>query len=237
MNSRIAFFVSLITFSIIICFEKLWTSHYLNQFHFLHHENNLNDFGNRIVDESNENKYLNQKVYNNQKEEVSVKKTYVMVPSQTSFEPVSRASSNKIASARESHSKKSHKAHDKTTGTSAITEVLPTVNSYDSNTNLPEVMGISWLDFISIPPYNPKREKYREGLKASSSFEPHLVAWKSNNCSVDIEHNLDKSRLSEEGLKWCQWALSSVGGRVKVGKSWGTLQNNKKDQVCCELYV
>lgn len=85
---------------------------------------------------------------------------------------------------------------------------------------------MSWQDFAQRPiePYSTTRMEISEETKNGL-----LV------CPQEVVDRLTK-RLSDEDFKWCQWALSDQGGRVKVGKSYGTLngpQRDKYEQLNC----
>eukprot|EP01038_Epipyxis_sp_PR26KG_P008144 gene8144-11023_t len=59
-----------------------------------------------------------------------------------------------------------------------------------------------------------------------------------NICSNEIVKNLATPRLSNDDIKFCQWALDPQGGKVTVGKSWGALRSNlahreKFDHLSC----
>jgi hypothetical protein len=56
----------------------------------------------------------------------------------------------------------------------------------------------------------------------NTTFHPIL-------CSQEILYNLSRPRLSDDDIRWCEWAIHDDGGQVKIGKSWGLL--NKLEQV------
>lgn len=78
---------------------------------------------------------------------------------------------------------------------------------------------ISWQEFVSLPeePFSVPREAYTAGSN------------KLNICPPEVFKKLSEA-LSPEDLQWCKWALSDSGGRVKVGKSYGTLNSKQRDK-------
>lgn len=87
---------------------------------------------------------------------------------------------------------------------------------------------MSWSDFTALP-FNEHFEK--------SEDRPKIVQKTLKTCSADVENRLSKPRLNDEEFKWCRWALSSSGGQVVVGKSWGKLKSKgareKFDALTC----
>jgi hypothetical protein len=75
-------------------------------------------------------------------------------------------------------------------------------DSFKINTSL----GVSWKEFVSTPlrPHNAKSDIYiAPGV--------NLV-----QCSKEVNEELTKPILPKEDYEWCEWALSSSGGKVKV---------------------
>jgi hypothetical protein len=75
---------------------------------------------------------------------------------------------------------------------------------------------MSWLEFTSL-----SNDRYvhiaDEKIKPiNDKFAPIL-------CSANITSMLNKKMVTIEDVKWCQWAVSSSGGNVVVGSSWGSL--------------
>lgn len=84
--------------------------------------------------------------------------------------------------------------------------------------------GVSWSDFLEQP---------SEPLTGSNAFPTNIKGLLT--CPAEMVNRLAQ-RLPEKDLKWCQWALSDTGGRVKVGKSYGSLNSpdrNKYEQLNC----
>jgi hypothetical protein len=65
--------------------------------------------------------------------------------------------------------------------------------------------GMSWREFIDSK-YVPPRE-------GSFSIRPDVDLIQ---CSAAVEETLQKPGLSPADFKWCEWALSSSGGKVQV---------------------
>lgn len=97
---------------------------------------------------------------------------------------------------------------------------LPHANPLDSTMSryLDEQLSmstISWSDFLDIKPaphYSANESRVNLG---------HLRL-----CSQDTVNKIT-SKLSTADLKWCQWALDSKGGGVKLGESYGKLKSNE----------
>ena len=58
---------------------------------------------------------------------------------------------------------------------------------------------------------------------------PHNLAESLKICPAEVVDKLYQ-RMSDEDLQWCKWALSPSGGKVKVGKSYGTLNGPDRDR-------
>lgn len=67
-------------------------------------------------------------------------------------------------------------------------------------------------------------EKY-----GSNTQLPRDISKSLRTCSRDLVEKLNQ-RMSDEDLKWCQWSLSPSGGKVQVGKSYGTLNARQRDR-------
>jgi hypothetical protein len=65
--------------------------------------------------------------------------------------------------------------------------------------------GMDWKTFAALP----------IAPAAPDHLFPKLNSSDINMCDASVIERLD-ARLSREELKWCQWALSDTGGKVKV---------------------
>ena len=92
--------------------------------------------------------------------------------------------------------------------------------------------SVSWSRFVNLPLSDTQRVNVNKSnsipyrtLRSplSSQYEPVL-------CSKEVVESLASPKLSQENFEWCRWALSSTGGKVVVGKSWGNLKT-KADQI------
>eukprot|EP01031_Cornospumella_fuschlensis_P035630 gene35630-43215_t len=57
---------------------------------------------------------------------------------------------------------------------------------------------------------------------------PHTNSY-INTCSDEVSARMDRP-IDGESLNWCKWALSSQGGGVKVGKSYGSLNGPDREK-------
>ena len=90
---------------------------------------------------------------------------------------------------------------------------------------MPPFLGISWQEFLNLPRYEANTissSKTVQVAPLNRRFQP--VSF----CPPEVETALKLPRLTPKQQKWCQWALSSSGGRVVVGKSWGTLKTKQE---------
>jgi hypothetical protein len=89
-------------------------------------------------------------------------------------------------------------------------------------------MQMSWGDFVSLP--------FNQVNKANLVFnQPDTSSLFV--CPDDIVKTLKRQKLSLEDIEWCKWALSPTGGKVQVGKSYGTLnkgERTKYDNFNCD---
>jgi hypothetical protein len=87
---------------------------------------------------------------------------------------------------------------------------------------------MSWGDFVSLP--------FTQVNKANLVFnQPDTSSLFI--CPDDIVKTLKRQKLSLEDIEWCKWALSPTGGKVQVGKSYGTLnkgERTKYDNFNCD---
>eukprot|EP01038_Epipyxis_sp_PR26KG_P010548 gene10548-14170_t len=90
-----------------------------------------------------------------------------------------------------------------------------TIESYRVSNQL----GLSWDEFISIPT--------KPATKQSFQLPSNL---KLIYCSQELVDKVTKPALSNDNFKWCKWTLSDTGGKVKVGKSYGTLNGPDRDK-------
>jgi hypothetical protein len=91
--------------------------------------------------------------------------------------------------------------------------------------------NISWKKFISYPSHESTPITPDSNLFL---YKPEAV------CSSAIVEALRQPRLSKKDFAWCRWALSSEGGGggVRVGKSWGKLDDLEKrsfDALSCNI--
>ena len=79
-----------------------------------------------------------------------------------------------------------------------------------------------WMEFVKLPStvLPPSAKK---SLRLDAAAMSHLTF-----CSADVEAALTAPLLDAEAVKWCRWALSSAGGNVKVGKSYGSLSAEER---------
>jgi hypothetical protein len=80
----------------------------------------------------------------------------------------------------------------------------------------------SWKSFVSVP-FN--QHYYQTSTPTQDRITKSLSGYKPFVCSDEIVKKLKEPKLSEEEVKWCQWAVDSNGGKVVVGKSWGKLSS------------
>jgi hypothetical protein len=66
---------------------------------------------------------------------------------------------------------------------------------------------MSWKDFVL--------SKYISPREGSFTIRPDVDLIQ---CSAAVEETLRKPGLSPADFKWCEWALSSSGGKVQVWK-------------------
>ena len=69
--------------------------------------------------------------------------------------------------------------------------------------------GLSWNKFISLKNDYPIRNSVQLNEALVSRINLHV-------CGDNLVESLKSPALSESDYKWCQWALSSDGGNVKV---------------------
>ncbi len=79
---------------------------------------------------------------------------------------------------------------------------------------------MSWLEFTSL-----SNDNYV--IAADEKIGPIENKYAPILCSANITTMLNEKMVSSEDVKWCQWAVSSTGGNVVVGRSWGSLTNSK----------
>ena len=77
--------------------------------------------------------------------------------------------------------------------------------------------GVSWNEFVKYPlePFNNISESDVRSLAQLKSLKLH-------ECDMGTVQSLAKPGLSKSDYEWCRWALSTDGGRVKVGV-WSAL--------------
>ena len=71
--------------------------------------------------------------------------------------------------------------------------------------------GLSWNKFISLKNDYPIRNSVQLNEALVNRINLHV-------CGDNLVESLKTPALSESDYKWCQWALSSDGGNVKVRK-------------------
>ena len=74
----------------------------------------------------------------------------------------------------------------------------------------PDGTGISWRSFVTIE--NQVPDQNSNLMTDSVAKQTSLLI-----CGSSLVDSLAKPGLSDADYKWCQWALSSSGGRVQVG--------------------
>jgi hypothetical protein len=95
------------------------------------------------------------------------------------------------------------------------------LNSIDLKTNLPIQSGISWDSFASSE-FQLNSVKFPHQSLEPFQFKPYKI------CSSSTEELMTSPHLSKSDQDWCTWALSPTGGKVQVGITWGTLENNRE---------
>lgn len=98
--------------------------------------------------------------------------------------------------------------------------------------------GISWKEFVRIPFEDSPKEAYRtkhardgntKRLASTQLFPAGgTTIGPLVTCADHISQKLAAPVLSQKDVDWCRWALSTTGGRVVVGKSWGKLSNRQE---------
>ena len=78
---------------------------------------------------------------------------------------------------------------------------------------------MSWLEFTSL-----SNDNYVSA--ADEKIEPIKNKYAPILCSTNITIMLNEKTVSMEDIRWCRWAISSTGGKVVVGRSWGSLTNS-----------
>jgi hypothetical protein len=92
------------------------------------------------------------------------------------------------------------------------TKSKKTENDYKAPNEVP------WTTFAEMDMYRLQR-----GSKFSK--DPNTIV-----CPQEVEDKLTQ-RLPEKDFQWCQWALNDThGGKVKVGKSYGTLKGPQREK-------
>jgi hypothetical protein len=96
---------------------------------------------------------------------------------------------------------------------------VPRVATSSSGKSQFSFSSMPWSTFLTLP--------------VQPMMVPAITSARSNfseaiTCPKSIAESLKQPRLKTDDYKWCKWALDGGGGRVVVGKSWGSL--NKNDQ-------
>ncbi len=87
---------------------------------------------------------------------------------------------------------------------------------------------VSWTEFTTLP-LQQMSSIVVDKTGFNLGYEPVV-------CSDEISDKLNAPGLPQEDFRWCRWALDQNGGKVVVGKSWGTLKKNdqhKFDKLNC----
>lgn len=90
---------------------------------------------------------------------------------------------------------------------------------FTSNVFLTEGV-MSWAEFSKLD-HQTFLETPLTGKGFQLGYDPIV-------CSNDISEKMKAPGLADDDFRWCRWALDSNGGKVVVGKSWGSLK--KPDQ-------
>jgi len=84
---------------------------------------------------------------------------------------------------------------------------------------------MSWEEFVKLP--LTENESLKRGL--SKKRKPLQPDYEPILCSPEVVNKLSVPMLGQADVEWCKWAISSTGGGVIVGKSWGNLK--REDQL------
>lgn len=76
--------------------------------------------------------------------------------------------------------------------------------------------SIPWAQFLDGP--KQRESQISKGQQPLYQLEYDLIT-----CPAAVVEALSKPALTQADVDWCKWAISSSGGRVVVGKSWGNL--------------
>ncbi|RYG94590.1 hypothetical protein EON65_57270, partial [archaeon] len=104
--------------------------------------------------------------------------------------------------------------------------IIPVSSTYNKDVKS-KIKPSAVNNSVEIVPIVYKTSPIAVQHKSKSKEWSWTFPYKPITCSADIVHDLAKPRLAEEDLKFCQWALSSQGGQVEVGKSWGNLRKKE----------
>jgi hypothetical protein len=79
---------------------------------------------------------------------------------------------------------------------------------------------LSWTEFSKLP-----HQSFPQQTTTGRGFQ---LGYDAVICSDEISEKMKAPGLADDDFRWCRWALDSNGGKVVVGKSWGSLK--KSDQ-------
>lgn len=111
---------------------------------------------------------------------------------------------------------------------SAVITINESPNPSKSTQNMLSNGRRTWESFLQM-----ERQTFETNANTGKGFlfeEPPII------CSAAMQNKLAAPQLPKADFDWCQWALSSSGGGVMVGKSWGKLKKDEKqkfDQLNC----